>query len=426
MPVFYDLCRAPINAQAVASTFASGLADMDSSASCAVVLADSAWQHATQAVADCLKEATLPAGIENVAFTTAPHIRWPTAAGVSPVADQKDSALPAAVVLGGATAVLPQDTTLSECVLLYMGSSDSTALRVLQLTHSTLPMLLVRPPSDSEAPVPTAQDVTGGRTREIMQRFALIQRGKLASTFGVVVGTLGVAHYAKLVTAAEALIRASGATVYTFVVGKLNVPKLGNFSEIDAYVLVDHPQGSVLPADVAREFHAPILTPYELAMALRPELQWTGNLVLDFSQLLEGVFPPVAAAPTAGAAAGAAAGGAEDQATGSGSDSDEPFWSPITGKYEQSASHKRAAALAEAGLQADSTAVVGFQPGGALSKYDPSTAAGKFGSREWGGMSADVPADAPRSIVQGQVGIARKYAGEGQGQSSTGDAAVSE
>lgn len=410
MPVFYDLCRAPIDADATAASFVAALGDV--SAKCAVVLADSAWQHAVQAVAQQVQQSLGASSSMTVVHTAAPHIRWPptqqASAAAAPEQTHTDDTSGTTLVLGGAETTLPQGLSLENCVLLYIGSADSTALRVLQLTHSSTRMLLAQPQTPGTA---AAQDVTGGRTREIMQRFALIQRGKLASTFGVVVGTLGVAHYAKLVNAAEALIRAAGATVYTFVVGKLNVPKLGNFSEIDAYVLVDHPQGAVLPAEVAREFHAPILTPYELALALRPELQWTGNLVLDFSQLLEGVFPPAAAASAA--AEQPAANARADADGGSDGDSDEPFWSPVTGQYEQSAGQKRAGALAAAGLQADSTAVVGFQPGGALSKYDPSTAAGKFASREWGGMSADVPEDAPRDIVQGQVGIARKYAGEG-------------
>jgi len=410
MPVYYDLCRAPICVQAVADAFLSSLKSI--TAKCAIVLADSAWQHSVAEVAHSIGQSLGEGHAIQVVHTVASHVRWPRPSSTAALEPQPSSGHESLVALGGAEVALPPGTALADCLLLYIGCADSTSLRVLQLTHSTLSMLLVQPASD----VAAAQDVTGGRTREIMQRFALIQRGKLASTFGVVVGTLGVAHYAKLVNAAEALIRAAGATVYTFVVGKLNVPKLGNFSEIDAYVLVDHPQGAVLPADVAREFHAPILTPYELALALRPELQWTGNLVLDFSQLLLGVFPPPAAA-VGGAEAGAVASqqghSAAAAADGSDGDSDEPFWSPVTGQYEQSAGQKRAAALAAAGLQADSTAVVGFQPGGALSKYDPSTAAGKFGSREWGGMSAEVPDDAPRTIIQGQVGIARKYAGEG-------------
>jgi len=37
----------------------------------------------------------------------------------------------------------------------------------------------------------------------------------------------------------------------------------------------------------SKEFFKPIITPYELEVALRQEISWTGRYVLDFGQVLE-------------------------------------------------------------------------------------------------------------------------------------------
>ena len=51
---------------------------------------------------------------------------------------------------------------------------------------------------------------------------------------------------------------------YTVAVGKLNVPKMVNFLEIDVYVLVACPENSLIES---REFFKPVITPFELELA---------------------------------------------------------------------------------------------------------------------------------------------------------------
>lgn len=71
---------------------------------------------------------------------------------------------------------------------------------------------------------------------------------------------------------------------YTISVGKLNPSKLANFLEIECFVLVACPENSLIES---KEFFKPIITPYELEVALRQEISWTGRYVLDFGQVLE-------------------------------------------------------------------------------------------------------------------------------------------
>lgn len=52
---------------------------------------------------------------------------------------------------------------------------------------------------------------------------------------GIVAGTLGVARYRAMVSAIRQFVRSRGRHSYTFIVGKVNVEKLGNFPEVQLY-----------------------------------------------------------------------------------------------------------------------------------------------------------------------------------------------
>jgi hypothetical protein len=82
-------------------------------------------------------------------------------------------------------------------------------------------------------------------------------------------------------------------------VGKLNPSKLGNFLEIECFILVACPENSLVESKVgllsnfgvhtvnlAQDFLRPIVTPYELEIALQVEQSWTGRYVLNFEQIL--------------------------------------------------------------------------------------------------------------------------------------------
>jgi diphthamide biosynthesis protein 2 len=67
-------------------------------------------------------------------------------------------------------------------------------------------------------------------------------------------------------------------------VGKLNPAKLANFIEIECFVVVACPENSVIES---KEFFRPIVTPYELELALQTtQPSWGRDYVLDFDRLL--------------------------------------------------------------------------------------------------------------------------------------------
>jgi len=121
--------------------------------------------------------------------------------------------------------------------------------------------------------------------KTFLKRYYLIEKVKDANIIGILAGTLGVANYLDIIKRLKDLIKSAGKKSYTFVVGKLNVPKLANFQEIEAYVLVACPENSLIDS---REFFQPVLTPFELEVALNPSREWEPKIVTDFRKLLPG------------------------------------------------------------------------------------------------------------------------------------------
>ncbi|KAL9657357.1 hypothetical protein ABK040_014346 [Willaertia magna] len=120
-------------------------------------------------------------------------------------------------------------------------------------------------------------------TRTLNKRFLLIQRAKETQVFGILVATLSVENYMKMVDYVKRLILDNDRKFYLFFVGKINVPKLANFMEIDMFVLIGCSQNSLIDS---RDFVKPVITPFELELALKYGKEWTGYYQLDFNKLL--------------------------------------------------------------------------------------------------------------------------------------------
>ena len=121
--------------------------------------------------------------------------------------------------------------------------------------------------------------------RSLMKRFYLIEKAKDACIVGIILGTLGVSRYRECVARLKKVLKHSGKKFYTFVIGKINVPKMANFMEIDVFVLVACPENSLIDS---KEFYKPILTPYEMEIACLETREWTGEYVTEFSEVLPG------------------------------------------------------------------------------------------------------------------------------------------
>lgn len=65
-----------------------------------------------------------------------------------------------------------------------------------------------------------------------MRRYFIVEKVKDARTVGILVGTMGMAGFRQIISHLKDILKQSGKKTYTFIVGKLNPPKLANFPEV--------------------------------------------------------------------------------------------------------------------------------------------------------------------------------------------------
>lgn len=317
------------------------------------------------------------------------------------------------VNLGGQSVELPDGVAIEDCAVVYLGGEGPRLTNILMRCPSA--------PCVSYNPVTRAARREGATVnKSLAQRFRLVQHAKAASVVGIVVGTLGVARYRDVLASVRHLVRDAGLQSYSFVVGKLNVAKLANFAEIDVFVLVACPESSVIDS---REFYKPVITPFELAVALNPDVEWTGTHTSDFAEVLPQLGGIVDDGCSGDAAAAAAAEG-DDVGSGSGSgsngdsdsDSDAPVFSAVTGTYVSRTRRKdtrrrdvdASAGAGAGGPAGGSTALV--VPGESQLALQPQTAAGAFlASRSYQGLDPQYGETPAADVTPGLMGIAASY-----------------
>ncbi len=137
---------------------------------------------------------------------------------------------------------------------------------------------------------PTASSSHSSSTKStsilLRRRYALITSLATVPIWGILINTLSVKNYLSMISHVQRLISDAGKRSYLFVVGKINAAKVANFSEIGGWVVVGCWESSLIDS---KEFYKPIITPFELELALKPDDRrvWTGEWRADFGSVLE-------------------------------------------------------------------------------------------------------------------------------------------
>ncbi|KAF9919304.1 Diphthamide biosynthesis protein 2 [Lobosporangium transversale] len=310
----------------------------------------------------------------------------------------------------GRTYELPGDDKVEDYALFYVGN-ESPTLSNIMMTHSACDVYSFNP-MENEGRLESAMI-----NRSLMRRYFLVQKARDADVIGIAVGTLGVASYMTMIQHLKTLIESKGKKAYTFVMGKLNVAKMANFMEIDCFVYVACPENSLIDS---KEFYRPIVTPFELEIALSKSLDWTGKYITDFQQLLpEDGQVGVDKIKLSQAQLDAASDREDDQDGDSPSDraSDEdeiPHFSLVTGQLKKSKKFtsnredsKELAALLEGSkdltVRDKNTSVASLM----------SSAAGEYlRSRQFKGLEVKLGETSVEFATEGRAGIARGYNSE--------------
>ncbi|KAL8292323.1 hypothetical protein RQP46_001789 [Phenoliferia psychrophenolica] len=301
----------------------------------------------------------------------------PTPEGLVPSAD-----LPLTTPASRISYDLPEGVAIDDCTIFYLGP-ESLALNNLLMTHGRCPVW-------SYDPATRAARLESSKTnRMLMRRYAVVEKAKDADVIGILVGTLGVAAYLPLISHLRKLIATQQKKSYTVAVGKLNPAKLANFMEVECFVLVACPENTLIDS---KEFLRPIVTPFELELALTSK-DWTGDYILDFTALLSSsTFGQTHVDPNK----------AEDDPEG-------PIFSSVTGTYRHP---KRYNANDTDDLTAQASALALRDNSSAVAKVLGSAAGEFLSARSYKGLEPRYGLDAPAVLEEGRSGIARGYGDE--------------
>ena len=276
---------------------------------------------------------------------------------------------------------------LSDFTILFIGDAQT---RSRQYVNTMLRLLsLPNPPQNywtySPKELSLSTDLPISLKQQLKRRFYLTQRAKDANVFGILVSSLSQKHVISVVDTLRNRIQTADKASYSFAVGKINPAKLANFAEIDCFVLVACGEHSLLSNE--REYHAPVITPLELDIALG-NMEWGEQVYsLDCHDILKYDKQP---SPN----------NTEQQHNDD--DADAPYFSLVTGKYESSSSHN---AEPKTPLELESL------PGqGKVTEYK-SEAAAFLQQRDYQGLETLAGKTEPKAAISGQRGIASDYGG---------------
>lgn len=168
-----------------------------------------------------------------------------------------------------------------EFLFLWVGNSQDRSLTNLMLNFNQIPVLYLDPLEDKGTLVKVSENIN----RTLMRRYYLIEKCMASEIIGIVVGTLGVERYLDAINRLKTLIKEAGKKYYLILIGKINDPKLANFSEIDIFVSVACPFTSIVDSS---NFIKDVITPFEADIALSIGKEWTGKYSTEFKSILDG------------------------------------------------------------------------------------------------------------------------------------------
>ncbi|KAL0917996.1 hypothetical protein M5K25_013111 [Dendrobium thyrsiflorum] len=178
--------------------------------------------------------------------------------------------------LGGLKWSIPMDQKINDYLLLWIGSEDSAFANIV-LTFNICEIARYDPEGRQ-----FLRDFFHQK-KTLKRRYYLVEKAKDANIVGILVGTLAVAGYLRMINQMKELIERAGKKSYTLVMGRPSPAKLANFPECDIFVYVSCAQTALLDS---KDFLAPVITPFEAMLAFSSGKEWTGEYVMEFRDLM--------------------------------------------------------------------------------------------------------------------------------------------
>lgn len=243
--------------------------------------------------------------------------------------------------------------------------------------------------------------VSNGPFPSLMKRYKYMHVARTAGCIGILVNTLSLRNTKETINQLIKLIKLNGKKHYLFVVGKPNVAKLANFEPIDIWCILGCGQSGII-VDQYNEFYKPIITPYELTMALNQDVTWTGKWLTDFTTALKDIELELENTEEL-----------EDNTALN--QSEVPEFDLVTGRLVDTSRPLRSLKHLELeGPTSGENRLIQKVSGGAVIKGTVSTSVAHLQSRNWSGLGSDFKDDEDyeeegATVEEGISGVARGY-----------------
>jgi diphthamide biosynthesis protein 2 len=235
LPVRYVFGKMPLDVQLFRSAFASTFAKSDA----VTVVCEQPYCHRIEEMRALWTE-----DFPHVHFAEAraPGLVFPSATGpASEPEPEPEPELDTSTTMRGAMWGVHPDVRQ----LVYVGDGESFVMCSMMLKNSNHCQFYSYNPNTVTSKQ-TGQQAGEGLLREetptvnhaLRGRYFCIEKAKEAEVYGIVVGTLSISGHLAMIDRLKSIIKAAGKKSYTFAVGKINVPKLANFADIDAFIVV--------------------------------------------------------------------------------------------------------------------------------------------------------------------------------------------
>lgn len=167
----------------------------------------------------------------------------------------------------------------------YDGLTQGYSLFHISRPHNARVLLLSTKFQELKIVDPKDLELVHDQFPTLMRRYRNMQVARSATTVGILINTLSLLNTKSLLNQIIKNIVDAGKKHYMFVVGKPNVAKVANFECVDVWCIIGCGQSGIV-VDMYGDYYKPIITPYELQLALMPMVTWTGKWVTDFDAIL--------------------------------------------------------------------------------------------------------------------------------------------
>eukprot|EP01083_Nonionella_stella_P204798 746306_1 len=155
--------------------------------------------------------------------------------------------------------VLSAEEVLSDYTAVWIGQESEYLTNIVLNLHN-VEMWIYNPDEESSITPTTLRS-----NKMLQRRYYLIEKVKQSSIIGIIVGTLSIANVLDILQRLKKIIKDAGKKYYVFSVGKINVPKLANFSDVDIFVFVSCPYSTIIDC---RDYFSEVVSPFDVEIAL--------------------------------------------------------------------------------------------------------------------------------------------------------------